>query len=139
MTSTRCAAALAAAALLVLAGCVTTKESWERSERIDQVHENAPRKFVGAWQRYLTQAQGRYGILALDRNFNGMGWLYCVQSCDALFGEQNKALKSAWAWKAINQCETAARQHAPATKPDCEIYALRDEIVWQPPFPWRVE
>ena len=147
MNSTRCTAVLTAAAMLLLAGCapllltgcVTSKEAQIRAERVEQVHENAPQRFVGFWERYLTQARGRYGILALDRNGNGAGWIYCSQGCQVLFGEQGQAIKSAWAWKATNQCDEAARKHSPSTKPDCEVYAIRDEIVWERPFPWRVD
>ena len=129
---------LAGCVPILLAGCVTSKEAWKRFERIEELHENAPQRFVEGWQRYLTQAQGRYGILALDRNLNGMGWNYCVRHCNDLLGNQNQAIKSAWAWQAIDQCAEAARRHAPATKPDCDIYAIRDEIVWPGQFPWYV-
>ena len=147
MKSKRVGPVLVAAAMLVLAGCaplllmscVSSKAAWERSERNEQVHANAPARFVGAWERYLTQAQGRYGILALDRNLNGMAWKYCVSGCQGLFGNQNQAIKSAWAFQALDQCEDAARKHAPGIKPDCDIYALRDEIVWRHAFPWRVK
>lgn len=54
------AATLAAAAMLLvagcvpilLAGCVTSKQGWERAERVDQIHQHAPPRFVGAWARY---------------------------------------------------------------------------------------
>ncbi|MDE0050619.1 MAG: hypothetical protein OXO52_12580 [Rhodospirillales bacterium] len=139
-------AALAAAATLILigcvpillSGCVTSKQAWERAERIDQIHKNAPQRFVGAWKRYQTQAQGRYGILALDRKGNGVGWIYCADGCQGLLGNRNQSIKSQWALKAIVQCEDAARRHAPTVKPDCDIYAIKDEIVWKHAFPWTV-
>ena len=44
------------------------------------LHENAPQRFKDIWERYQktknTDPSG-FGILALDRNLNGGGWVYC--------------------------------------------------------------
>ena len=93
---------------------------------------------VVAGERYLTQAQGRYGIMALDRNGNGVAWKYCAGYCQVLTGNQNNAIKSQWALQAIASCEEAARRHDPTVKPDCDVYAIKDEIVWKHAFPWTV-
>ena len=139
MTSPRCAAALAAVAALslILTGCVTSKQAQERAERADQIHEDAPQEFIDGWEAYLTQARERYSILALDKNLNGMGWVYCTSGCQELFGNQNRTLKSLWANKAISECKEAVREYAPAIVPNCKVYAIKDKIVWTYPLPWK--
>ena len=38
----------------------------------DDLHQNAPAWFIDWWRRYLDHADGRYAVLAVDRN--GRGW-----------------------------------------------------------------
>lgn len=140
MTSTRCAAALAAAvALIMLSGCIGTKEGWERAERVDQIHENAPDWFKESWETYLMNMRGQYGILAMDRMALGAGWIYCATGCTLLLGNQGQSHKSLWAIRALDQCEEVVRKGHPVARPDCDIYAVKDEIVWPHQFPWYVE
>lgn len=137
MRSPLCAAVLAAAVTLLLTACVTSKEAYERQVRIDEIHAGAPEFVRLNWDLYLTQAQGRYGILALDEKVRGMGWIYCVGACHRLLGDQNPGFKAGWMARALEQCQKVVRRDFPAEKPDCAIYAIRDQIVWEGALPWE--
>lgn len=124
---------------ILLSGCVTSKQSWQRAERVDQIHENAPAWLKASWQNYLTNMQGQFGIFAMDTMARGAGYTYCTSGCNVLIGNQGQAYKSLWAARAIESCQDSVRKGHPVARPDCEIYALRDDIVWRHRFPWRVE
>ena len=137
MKSTICAVVLAAVAMLMLAACVTTQEAYERMHQVAQVHEGAPQWFKGYWQKYLQDARGQYAVLALDRNMNGTGWVYCSHSCIGFDSSNRSSRARYWEAKAIGLCEEQARRSSPMTIPNCAIYAVKDEIVWEHSLPWK--
>ena len=131
----RCIGILALA--LTVAACVTTKDAQQRIDRAGEIHRSAPAAFVDIWHQYLNDADGRYGIFAIDRNLRGSGWYYCTSGCQALFGNQSRSIKSLWAHRAREQCEKSVRRQFPSVRPQCAIYAIKDEVVWPHPIPWQ--
>ena len=65
-----------------------------------------------------------------------MSWTWCNSGCQQLFGNQNRVLKSLWATKTLMACRENARERSPIHIPDCEVYAIKDEILWRT-FPWE--
>ena len=122
--------------MLMLAACGQSTFDRANLDRNAELHAGAPAVFKLGWKRYQEQAQGRFGIFALDKRARGMGWTWCVQGCGLLLGNQNQAIKSLWATQAVGQCEKVVRENFPTERPDCAVYALRDKVVWEPPFPW---
>ena len=112
---------------------------WDQKERgtAAELHENAPQRFKNIWNNYqkLKNADpSGFGVLALDRNLNGGGVVYCVRYC----GNQTIGGTTILEWraKALQHCRQDVRNNAPGKKPDCAIYAVDDKIVWTGPLPW---
>ena len=112
---------------------------WDQKERgtAAELHENAPQRFKNIWNNYqkLKNADpSRFGVLALDRNLNGGGVVYCVRYCG------NQTIGGATILdsraKALQGCRQDVQKNAPAEKPDCAVYAVGDKIVWTGPLPW---
>ena len=122
-------AAATAVALLAFAACGQSTVDRANADRNASFHANAPAVFKLGWDRYQTQTQGRFGIFALDKRARGMGWVYCVQACGLLLDSQNQAVKSLWAQQALGQCGEAVQKNHASKRPDCAIYAIRDEVV----------
>ena len=100
-----------------------------------ELHENAPQKFKNIWERYQKTKNADpsgFGILALDRNLNGGGILYCWRYCNHV----TPTAISQWRGEALQRCQREVRDNAPAEKPDCAVYAVGDKIVWTGPLPW---
>ena len=110
---------------------------WDQKERgtAAELHENAPQKFKNIWEQYQKSKNAdpsSFGILALDRNLNGGGWIYCWRYCNLM----TPTVISQWRGKALQACRQDVRDNAPAEKPDCAVYAVGDKIVWTGSLPW---
>ena len=105
----------------------------------DGLQAHAPQWFKDGWVRYLGDAQGRYAVLAVDRNGIGWGYVYCQSiGCHLLEGAQNKSWKDLrYKSKALELCRKNVREYYPARRPECEIYAIKDKIVWEGALPWE--
>ena len=65
--------------------------------------------------------------------------MYCRASdCHALEGARKKSFKDTrYKHNALELCRGNVREYAPAQRPDCQIYAIKDQIVWEGEMPWR--
>lgn len=131
--------ALVAALGLTLAACSRDASMSVLSQKergtATELHENAPQRFKDIWNNYrkLKNADpSRVGVLALDRNLNGGGIVYCWRYCNLM----SPTVISQWRGEALRVCRKDVRNNAPAKKPDCAIYAVGDKIVWTGPLPW---
>ena len=147
------AAALAAAAMLVLASCVSsntieghqvrgTAEVPAKQTVKTDLHASAPQWFKDHWQRYLRDADGNYAVFAADRNGRGTGYIYCAPGygirCSGSGAGWTSAFKDTeYKYPAVRRCEQIVRRDFPALKPDCAIYAIKDTIVWKGRMPWE--
>ena len=101
------------------------------------LHRGAPQWFKDYWARYLRQAEG-YGVLAVDRNGRGAMYVYCMQSCqNANLASARGSIDVNYKHRALKDCAEYVRQEYPAEKPACEIYAIKDKIVWKGRMPWE--
>ena len=132
-------AALVAVLGLTLAACSRDASMSVLSQKergtATALHENAPQRFKDIWEQYQKTKNADpsgFGILALDRNLNGGGWIYCWRYCNRV----TPTVISQWRGKALQHCRKDVRNNAPAEKPDCAIYAVEDKIVWTGPLPW---
>ena len=103
------------------------------------IHASAPRWFKDGWRHYLTTANDRYAVLAVDRNARGWGFVYCRASdCYLLEGAGHESWKDVrYKHKALNLCRENVKEYYPAYRPKCAIYAIGDKIVWKGPLPWE--
>ena len=131
--------ALIAGALLALAACSTGKFDGHRITTTASIpYAEAPEVARDIWRRYLAQADGRYAVLAADRNGRGAGWVYCVHQChNAMSAQWRSHNEVVFKHGALKQCRKYVRQNFPAEKPDCAIFAIKDKIVWTGPMPWE--
>lgn len=115
------------------------EERTAAGENPGNLHVGAPQWFRDGWRRYLNDADGRYAVLAVDRNARGWGYVYCRGAgCHRLEGAQHKSWKDTeYKHKALESCRGNVREYAPAHRPDCQIYAIKDKIVWEGKMPWR--
>ena len=128
--------AVAALALaLIASGCVTTGEQ-QRLDYAAGLHQNAPERFKVSWHQYLRQTQGQWGILALDKEGRAAGWITCQSGCNLLRTGAHNSTKNLWLANAIRHCEKVVRENNPGARADCDVYAIKDEIVWEHPLPW---
>lgn len=105
----------------------------------DGLHAHAPQWFKDGWSRYLRDADGRYAVLAVDRNARGWGYVYCrAADCHALEGAGHQSHKDLrYKHKALDLCRGNVREYQPAHRPNCAIYAIKDKIVWEGKMPWE--
>lgn len=136
---------------MLVAACVSTGEidghrirgtaapPVEQPMVANDLHQDAPAWFIDGWHRYLDDADGRYAVLAVDRNGRGWGYVYCASGgCQTLDGAQNKSWKDLkYHHGALDFCRKNVRENFPAYKPNCAIYAIKDKIVWEGRFPWE--
>ena len=103
------------------------------------LHADAPQWFRDGWRSYLNDADGRYAVLAVDRNARGWGYVYCNSAdCHRLEGASNKFWKDTqYTHKALDLCRGNVREYQPAHRADCAIYAIKDKIVWEGKMPWQ--
>lgn len=103
------------------------------------LHAGAPQWFRDGWARYLRDADGRYAVLAVDRNARGWGYVFCrAADCHRLEGSQHRSFKDLrYRQKALELCRGNVRDYQPAHRPDCAIYAVKDKIVWEGRLPWK--
>ena len=103
------------------------------------LHRDAPAWFREGWDRYLRDADGRYAVLAVDRNARGWGYVYCrAADCHALEGGGHQSHKDLrYKHKALDLCRGNVREYAPAHRPNCAVYAIKDKIIWQGKMPWE--
>ena len=108
------------------------------AEDSGNLHAGAPQWFRDGWRRYLNDADGRYAVLAVDRNARGWGYVYCrAADCHVLEGARNKSWKDTqYKHKALELCRENVREYAPAHRPNCAVYAIKDKIVWRGKMPW---
>ena len=150
MRSPLCAAALAAAALLVLAGCVTTSSTIEGHKvrgtaeppvevlSDGYLHRAAPQWFRDGWRDYLDQAGGNFAVLAVDRNLKGWGYVRCIGAqCRTISPTGRSWREVNYKHGALDNCRESVRDNHPAHRPDCAIYAIGDKIVWKGRMPWE--
>ena len=130
---------LAATVLLALAvaGCVTTKEQQARLDRADRLHRNAPAWFKGHWENYLHKTAGHFGVLALDKHGRGSHFTYCTSHCHGFTAGTFSTEKNLWAIQTVQRCNKLVRENHPGVKPECAVYAVKSEIVWEHPLPWE--
>lgn len=109
------------------------------AENPADLHSRAPRWFRDGWNRYLRDADGRYAVLAVDRNARGWGYVFCrAADCHLLEGNQHRSHKDLrYRRAALELCRKNVREHQPAHRPDCAVYAIKDKIVWKGPMPWE--
>ena len=109
------------------------------SENPGDLHASAPPWFRNGWARYLRDADGRYAVLAVDRNARGWGYVFCrAADCHLLEGNQHKSHKDLrYKQKALELCRGNVREYQPAHRPDCAVYAIKDKIVWTGAMPWE--
>ena len=144
----RLALALAAVGML-MAACTTTGEIEGHKVRgtaeapvqqaaATDLHANAPQWFKDTWRQYRDRAAA-YGVLYLDRNNRGAGYVWCLGGgCQRLKGNQYQSTKAIqYHHRARESCETHVRENFPAEKPDCALYAISDKIVWKGEMPWE--
>ena len=104
------------------------------------LHERAPQWFRNYWAEYLGRADGGYAVMAADRNGRGAMYYYCRpgSGCHILAGAQNKSTKDLrYKHAALEGCRKYVREQFPAERPACEIYAIKDKIVWKGEMPWK--
>ena len=105
------------------------------------LHKHAPPWFKETWRQYRERAD-TYGVLYLDRHGRGAGYVWCLggAACQGLIGSQYQSFKAVYYQnRAQKFCKNQVRESFPAAKPNCALYAIRDRIVWEGDFPWRVE
>ena len=109
------------------------------SENPGNLHAGAPQWFRDGWRRYLNDADGRYAVLAVDRNARGWGYVYCRGAgCHQLEGARNRSWKDVeYTNRALESCRENVREYSLAHRPECAIYAIKDKIVWEGPMPWE--
>ena len=121
----------------LLGACIATPAAQEQTYDTAQAHRHAPQWFLNYWQKYLVHTDRRYGVLALDRKGRAATYRYCESRCHVLGGKQRQSWKDVeYKHKALEDCRNHLRSEFPAEKPDCAIYAVRDEIVWKGVLPW---
>ena len=103
------------------------------------LHQGAPAWFTAWWGDYLRHAQGRYAVLALDRNGRGGWYVYCgAGGCHLLDHIRARPIKDVqYEHRALERCREAVAKVHPATRPACALYAIKNKIVWQGPLPWE--
>ena len=119
----RFATALAAGALLALAGCVTTEDALQRVEQSREFQQNAPQWFKAYWKSYLQEPGPIVFALALDGSY---AYYYRCSS-----GPSVCSGVSAATGLAVTQCQQGSR-----TRSRCDVYAKRRSIVWKHAIPW---
>ena len=133
---------------LVLVACTTTGEIEGHRVRgtaeppaptvSTDLHRNAPGWFKISWQRYLDVGGRSYGIFYADRNGRGAGSVSCNQGCQNATNPAYRAqIEVSFKHKALERCRWHVRQTYPAVRPDCALYAIKDQIVWKGPMPWE--
>ena len=141
MTTKHAGVFMAIILALAVAGCVTTKERQAGIERNEQILQNAPRWFKDGWRNYMEHLeQGGFAILAMDKNALGWGYVYCLGGgCNSnILPQARSFIEVNYKHGALKYCRENVRSQHPAAKPDCAIFAINDEIVWQGPMPWSV-
>lgn len=103
------------------------------------LHRHAPAWMRERWAEYLELAAGSYAVLALDRNGNGVGVTYCRGSkCGGPMTSTGRSWRDVhYKHGALDNCRESVRNFAPAERPDCAIYAVKDKIVWKGRMPWE--
>ena len=130
-----------AAMLLAVAGCATTKERQAHIDRAEQVHQNAPQWFKDGWRTYIEHAErGGFAVLAMDRNALGWGYVWCQgpQCYLNTLPDSRSFVDVEYKHGALELCRENVRAFHPAAKPECAIFAVKNEIVWQGAMPWSV-
>ena len=103
----------------------------------DDPHKGAPVWFHDTWHEYLSYADDRYAILAVDRNGRGSAVIWCGGGgCHWLDGAAARSQRDLFKHKALKLCRQSVREIHPTVKPDCDIYAIKDKIVWPHASPW---
>ena len=106
----------------------------EQATVANDLHAGAPAWLKDGWRQYLDHADGRYAVLAMDKNARGWGYIYCPAAGDCNSTISFRRLNEQ---KALENCRETVRANYPAFRPDCAIYAIKDKIVWQGKFPWE--
>ena len=103
------------------------------------LHRGAPAWFTAWWGDYLRQERNGYAVLALDRNGQGGWYVFCgTTGCQVLDHVLVQSIRDVhYRFPALKRCREGIAKTAPATAPDCAIYAIKDRIVWQGPLPWE--
>ena len=141
MTAKHTGVFLAIIVALAVAGCTTAKERQAGIDRAERIHQNAPQWFQDAWRRYLEHAErGGFAVLAMDKKALGWGYVYCVGGgCNSnILPQARSFIEVNYKHGALKNCRANVRRKKPAAKPDCAIFAIKDEIVWQGAMPWSV-
>lgn len=137
------------ASALALAACTTSNTIDGHQVRADgqavttttysPAIASAPQWFKDYWREYLRSAEGSYTVMAVDRNLRGAYYVYCQGGdCHNLIGNQHRTFKDVrYKGEAREKCREWALREFPGQKPDCEIFAIRDKIVWEGPMPWE--
>ena len=140
----RRAALVVAFAAAVLAACspathVDGHKIRAGAASADALHDGAPAWFTAWWGDYRRHARNGYAVLALDRNGQGGWYVYCgTVGCHVLDHVSVGSIRDVhYRYPALKHCREAVAKAAPATAPDCAIYAIRGTIVWQGPLPWE--
>ncbi len=107
--------------------------------RADDLHAGAPAWFSDWWEKYLRQARRGYAVLALDRNGLGGWYVYCAPGrCQSLANPWSRSVKDVYyKHHALQLCRAEVAAAHPGARPDCALYAIRSNIVWQGPLPWE--
>ena len=107
----------------------------------NDLHKDAPARFQEYWRQYLADAGGRYAVMAMDRNGLGASYVFCVSSsirCHLLEDGRGMSDREVhYKHGALKHCRRRVREEHPTAKPDCDIYAIKDKIVWRGKFPWK--
>ena len=107
----------------------------------NDLHACAPPQVKNLWNRYLAHADGRYAVLAMDRNMRGAGYVYCTgHMCYAVehrISNISPPKDVTYTLGALENCRKNVRENHPVMKPDCAIYAIKDKIVWRGRMPWE--
>ena len=138
------------AAALALAACTSTgkidghrirgaaEAPAEKGAVANDLHKDAPAWVRKMWRKYLKDADGRYAVLAVDKNGRGGGYAYCIGGGCGTAGWLPTSWKDVnFKHKAIKSCREDVRRNRPAVKPECAIYAIEDKIVWEGAMPWE--
>ena len=138
------AALIAAMAAVAIAACtppthIEGHEIRATAAEAEALHEGAPARFTAWWGDYLRRAQGRYAVLALDRNGRGGWYVYCgTGDCHLLDHIRARPIRDVqYEHRALRLCREAVAKAHPAARPECALYAIEDKIVWQGPLPWE--
>ena len=107
----------------------------------NDLHKDAPAWLQEYWRQYLADAEGRYAVMAMDRNGLGASYVYCAGSsagCHFLEGAAGMSDREVhYKHGTLKHCRRHVREEHPTAKPDCDIYAIKDKIVWRGKFPWK--